>query len=219
MMRPTVSFPIMRFALAAVVLVACHRPPPRPAEVSPRDATEAPVGAVPIPVEGAAGDTSIDELDRTVKLAELPGIEAAWKRREAFAYQGRVAIALHVTADVLELAVVDTVTETETGYPGALEEVRIASIDPGARPEDGNAFPARDVDPATGEYSGPIMFAIRALPKAGAPEAERHQWVVFARERAIFVADKRVTATRWTPQLRIELPHATEIIAINPGWH
>jgi hypothetical protein len=64
-----------------------------------------------------------------------------------------------------------------------------------------------------------MMFAVRLLPREGAPESERRQVAVYKTKRTIYVAEKLVTDTEWTPRLRIDAPRASEIVPINPGWH
>jgi hypothetical protein len=76
------------------------------------------------------------------------------------------------------------------------------------QPQHGNAFSARDVDPKTPQFLGPVMFAVRILPREGAPEAQRRLYVVYTKERTIFVAEKPVTESRWIPRLLIEAPNA-----------
>jgi hypothetical protein len=216
--------------LIGLLFAACASAPraPAPTPPVPVDATlaeplpetEAPVGAVQIPGEGPVEEVSIHHLDRTVRVADLPAPTATWSQRKTVAYRGRVALALHIATHTdLELTVVDTVTETETGYPGALEGFRLGGADTHEQPASGNAFPPRDVDPTTVEYVGPVMFAVRLLPRTGAPEAERRQYVVYTHDRSVFVADKLVTEARWIARLRIDLPNATQLVAMNPGWH
>lgn len=216
----------MRAVVVMCWLVGCGSSPPSvhpssapaPTRPAPPDAPAEPVGAVPIPDDSV--EYPIRHRDLTVAFAELPTPDAAWPQRATLRYRGRVAIALHIAGhEFLELAVVDTVTETETGYPGTLEDIRLGPADTHEQPIGGNAFPARDLDPETGELVGPVMFAVRLLPRAGAAEAERRQYVVYTANRTIFVADKLVTERAWIPKLRIEAPDATEIVAIHPGWH
>lgn len=214
--------------LPFVLLIACHAgspsstrsptPAATPEAIAP---VEAPVGAVPIPQERVRGAQDLNWVDPTVTLDELPRADAAWQARKTIAYKGRVVIALHASGNrgELNLAIVDTVTETETGYPGSYEDIPIASVDPNTSPEDGNAFTPRDYDEASKEFRGPVFFAIRALPKLDAPEAQRRQYVVYERDRSLLVAEKGLTETTWTPRLRIDAPKSTELIAIDPGWH
>jgi len=42
---------------------------------------------------------------------------------------------------------------------------------------------------------------------------------VYFREHAIFVAERPLGGTAWTPRLRIDVPKSTELLALNPGWH
>jgi hypothetical protein len=215
----------MRTLLLTSLLIACGAPAAPPvqtptpiASAAPVDAPEEPVGAVPIPVEIV--EYSTVHRDLTVTLAELPPPEATWRERATIRYTGRVAIALHIARhEFLEFTVVDTVTETQSGYPGTLESFRLGGADTHEQPMSGNAMPARDIDRTTGEYRGPMMFAVRLLPREGAAEAERRQYAVYARDRTIFVAEKLVTERAWTARLRIDAPSATELVAMHPGWH
>lgn len=226
----------MRVFVICVVL-SCGAPtsPPRPiaqparvdsgevATAAPIDASvdppvESPVGAVPLPGgEQTADDRPLDHADTTVKRDELPRAGDRWPTRKRLAYRGRILIALHAAGERLELAVVDT-TPTETGYPGMLESLAIGELDPASGPQDGNTFPPRDAPDGSGKQ-GPIAFAVRVLPRTGASETERKQVVVYRAGTAILVAEKPVTAERWTPRLRIDAPHMTELVAMNPGWH
>ncbi len=196
-------------------------PPARPAPAPIRVAIDEPaVGAVPIPGTYAEPDVSINHRDPTVNVADLPKPDAEWRERATLAYTGSVAIALHIaTHEFLELTVVDTVTQTPSGYPGGLEDFRLGGADTKEQPQSGNAFPAHGVDPESGKAVGPMMFAVRLLPRTGAPESERRQVAVYQTKQTIFVAEKLVTEKLWTPRLRIDAPRATEIVPIHPGWH
>lgn len=201
--------------LGLVAVAGCRTTRAHPVVEKP-----APVGAVPIPGTYESKDASNNHVDRTVSIDALPALGAAWHEHATLAYHGQVAVALHIaTHEFLELAVVDTETATETGYPGTLETFRLASVDTNDSPEGGNAYSARDVDQETGAYVGPIMFAVRVLPKPHAPEDERRQFAVYTDGHTILVADKRLSESRWTPQLRIDAPDASEVVAINSGWH
>ena len=63
------------------------------------------------------------------------------------------------------------------------------------------------------------MFAIRVLPREGAGEAERRQYVVYSSGKTIMVAEKLVTDAAWSPRLRLDAPRAAKLLAMNPGWH
>ena len=200
-----------------------HTSEPRAVEVAvphvPEVAPEPTRGAVPVPGEYTPDEVPIEQVDRTVQIADLPLPDAAWKRRATIGYSGRVVIALHLAGNSLELAVLDTVTETPTGYAGSLEGFQLGGADGSETPQTSNTFPPRDVDPTTREYVGPVMFAVRLRSGEGAPESSRRQLVVYTRGKAIFVAEKLVTATTWTPSMRIDAPKAGAFVAMDPGWH
>lgn len=202
--------PAPRSAIPATPAVAiANDAVPGAVEVVP-DAAEAPVGAVPIPGTYETSH-SIRHADTTVLLAELPAPDAAWRERKSLAYKGPVTFALHVAGhEGLALTVVDTVTETETGYPYGMDDFPLGRVDDGDSPDDGNAFPVRDLDPETGALAGPIMFAVRV---------QQRQVVVYFRDRTIFVAERALGVGAWTPRLRIDVPKSTQLLALNPGWH
>jgi hypothetical protein len=180
------------------------------------------VGAVPVPDEDVYVERSrtIRAFDTTVDVKALPAARAKWKTRKTLQYPGDVIIALHIWGPSVALSVVDTVTENPSGYPGTFETFELGPIDAdGERPGENDAFSPRDIHPETFEYVGPVMFAIRVLPKGGAAESERRQYVVYTHQRSIFVADKLVSETTWTPRLRLDAPRAKKLGAINPGWH
>jgi len=182
------------------------------------DAAELHVGAVPVPGEYDAPAQDQNLLDRSVDIAQLPGVNAKWRQRKTLPYRGQVMIALsEAHHEMLAIHVVDTVTETPSGYPGTLWTLELAAAVAPAK--DGNAYSPRDVKGETNEYVGPIMFAIRTLPRERAPESERRQYVVYTVKRSVLVAEKLVTDTTWTPRLRIDLPRATKFGALDPGWH
>ncbi|HSD87445.1 MAG TPA: hypothetical protein VLB44_08015 [Kofleriaceae bacterium] len=197
------------------------QPPPAPASPTPPADEQVPSrGAVPIPAETPARASSDNHVDRSVDIRDVPSPTARWRERVRLPYRGRIVMALHVAShEHLELTVVDTVTETESGYPGSLQHFGLGPVDDNEQPPTGNAFSPRDVDPQTGEYAGPVMFAVRLLPREGAPETDRRQYVVYTSKHAIFVAEKLVTESAWTPRLRIDAPRATELVAMDPGWH
>jgi hypothetical protein len=229
---------VVRYTIVAMLLVvgcrqhaardmAAFAPAPPPDAVSfdatsldaaPGDASvdaERPVGAVAIPGTQPIAEDSTNERDLTVRLDELPAVDAAWRKRITIRYAGRVMIALRINPQrPLELVVVDTVIGPQN-YPNELRSIPIAPI----ASKWSAIFSPRDEDPETGEFRGPIMFAIRVLPEEGAPETERRQYAMFTVGHALFVADKRMTETQWTPRLRVDMPRSTEIVAVNPGWH
>ena len=188
------------------------------ADASVADAQELHVGAVPVPGEYVEPERSVNQLDRSVDVKDLPTINAKWGKRVTLKYRGRVSVALHVRKK-LSLLVVDTVTETESGYPGALETIELGDADDHDIERDDDAFSPRDFNYETGAYVGPVMFAVRLLPRRDAPESERRQFVVYTNKRTILVAVKRVDASTWTPLMRIDVPKASELVAMNPGWH
>ncbi len=185
-------------------------PAPAPA-AEPVPIDEPAVGAVPIPGTYPEPDVPINHRDPTVNVTDLPKASARWRERATIKYTGRVAIALHIARhEFLDLTVVDTVTQTESGYPGSLEAFRLGGADTTEQPQSGNALPTLD---------GPLMFAVRLLPRTGAPESERRQVAVYKVKQTIYVAEKLVTDAQWTPRLRIDAPRASEIVPIHPGWH
>jgi hypothetical protein len=243
--RLAARFSDVRRLLVACLLAACGTPAPvlttpnatvvathdanidAPLDASPDAAPDAAVelhvGAVPVPGEDVYVDKSrtIDAFDTTVDVKALPAPSAKWKTRKTLKYRGDVIVALHIWGPKsLALSVVDMVTENASGYPGTFETFQLGPIDGyGERPGENDAFPPRDVHPETFQYVGPVMFAIRVLPKAGAAESERRQYVVYTHQRSIFVAEKLVSETTWTPSLRLDAPRAKKLGAINPGWH
>lgn len=164
---------------------------------------------------------SIDEIDTTVALVDLPRPHAAWIQRAAAPHAGRVLLALATRHDDentegLYLFVVDAEVN-ETGYPGSVESWRVATIDHTTpRISEGNAFSPRYRHDDRGDA---LKFAIRFLPREHAPEAERTQLAVYAVGTSVFVAEKLLVAKAWTPRLRIDMPHATQHVAVAPGWH
>jgi hypothetical protein len=221
----------VRIAPIACLLIACGTPAPvariAPSvlDAGPDAAIDAPpdaiglhVGAVPVPGEYVEEPLSENLVDKSVSMKDLPPINSKWKSKRLLSYRGQVAIALSEWQHTeLALSVVDTVTKTETGYPGTLWTFKFGPAEPPAR-DSANAYPPRDVN-ASGVYMGPVMFAVRVLPKKGAPESERRQVVVYTSRQSVLVAEKRVDDKTWTPRLRIDLPAATAFIAMDPGWH
>jgi hypothetical protein len=219
----------VRIAPLACLLIACGTPVPtahvapvldaKPdaAIDAPPDSVELHVGAVPVPGEYVEEPPSENLIDKSVSIKDLPPMSSKWKSKRLLSYRGHVAIALSEWQHTeLALSVVDTVTKTDTGYPGTLWTFKFGTAEPPSK--EGNAYPPRDVN-ASGVYMGPVMFAIRVLPKEGAPEKERKQVVVYTSRQSILVAEKLVADKEWTPRLRIDLPAATQFIAMDPGWH
>lgn len=221
----------VRTAALACLLIACGTPAPvahvAPSvlDAGPDAAGDAPadtvglhVGAVPVPGEYIEEAPSENLVDKSVSVKELPPMSSKWKSKRLLSYRGQVAVALSQWQHTeLALSIVDTVTKTESGYPGTLWTFKLGVAVPPAR-DNGNAYPPRDVN-ASGVYVGPVMFAVRALPKEGAPESKRRQYVVYTSKQSVLVAEKLVTETTWTPRLRIDLPAATKFVAMEPGWH
>lgn len=179
-------------------------------------------GAVPIPTGDLDPTITINHRDTTVTFDELPKLGAKWKQRKSVAYKGVVPIAVHHCCFHVNLTFVGPVN-SESGYPGSLKRFPLVPSDDGGPYS--NSFPGFSSDRTK---PGPILTAFRVLPSTNGdsskprPESERRQVVVYmpkGNKRVILVATKLLTDTEWTPLLRVDVPKATRIDLIDPGWH
>jgi hypothetical protein len=61
---------------------------------------------------------------------------------------------------------------------------------------------------------GPMLFAARVLPPAGAAANERVQVVVFSEGSSVRVVEKRMSETRWRPRLMLRFRAGAQFIGI-----
>ncbi|MDX2090423.1 MAG: hypothetical protein SFX73_21375 [Kofleriaceae bacterium] len=203
--------------------IAAAPAPPVPTETVPGALDS--VGAVPLPAPNASG-IPLNEIDTTVVLEALPNHHAAWTERRTAAYSGRVLVALAIghdtaTTEGIYLYVVETELRDDSDHRGIVERWRISTIDRAAsRPDDDrNAFTPYYFRDDNGDDHAPLKFAVRFLPRVNAHEAERTQLAIYTLGTSVLVAEKRVSASTWTARLRVDMPRATEIVPVMPGWH
>jgi hypothetical protein len=119
---------------------------------------------------------------------------------------GRVMLALHAQADgALYLSVIEA--EEASRVDVVLEKITPEMHD---NTFDSDAYLSRQGM----DELGPVLFAARVLPPAGAASDERVQIVVFSDGSSVRVVEKRVSETRWRPRLILQFRAGAQFIGI-----
>lgn len=166
-------------------------------------------GAMPVPDDGDDPwkAASLDEVDTTVAIRDVRGTRGPWPERKRLRMRGRVMVALQSDAEhgALHLAVI----EPDEGRRAdvTLREVTAEAFH---HAFDGDTYLSRQRDDET----GPILFAVRVLPPAGARDSERTQVVVFADGASLRVVEKRVSEAAWHPRLRLDCDRGATFVGI-----
>lgn len=199
----------MRCLALALLLTACGSTAPVPATAPAPDAgvpDAEPIGAMPIPADDFwSRPPSLDELDTTVTLDELLAIRD-WPKAVRIDKGGEVMLALHVDRDdVLRLSIVEDNTGIVTQFPlaGASHEIANHTFD-------GNTYPSPE--------SGPILFAIRALPHPDADESDRYQLAIFTTGTTLRIAHRWPATGPWTAVHQITFPKRTTFRGIGTTY-
>jgi hypothetical protein len=203
----------MRAAWIIVVMGACgggraEVPGVAPATPVPPVAPDVPpVGAMPIPADdGPSRVVTLDEVDTTITLDDLRAVRGAWPTRARLPWRDRVMLALHAEPDgLLHLTAIQSDEGERRDYP--LGAVTPETFD---HTFDGNAYLSRQGD----EGTGPIVFAVRVLPPAGAASATRRQVVVYSDGASLRVVDRPLGTRAWRPRLRLDFPAGTVFVGI-----
>ena len=194
----------MRCLALALLLTACSGPPAPQAHAAAPLPDAAPVGAMPIPGEATA-EPSLDEGDTTVTRAELQAI-VDLPRAARLDMRGEVMLALHADRDdMLRLSIVENESGIVAQFPLGPGNHLVSN-----HTFDGNTYPSRNF---RGDYTGPILFAIRALPGPDSPEDQRRQLAVYSSGSSLLVAT-RWPGSPWSPVLQLHFPRGTTFTAI-----
>lgn len=178
-------------------------------------------GAVPVPEDDEVPpsreylERQRNYSDTSVRIEDLPTLKAAWTVRESVRFGGVVPVAL-CSSSGLHVTFIGPIIPGRDDA-GAYQRIEIL---PESEPaEGGNCFPAISHSP---RHKGPIHAAIRVRPSIEAPDSERVQVVIYnplSRRDIVLVAARSVGETAWIPLVRIDMPKATRIHLIQPGWH
>jgi hypothetical protein len=148
---------------------------------------------------------SLEERDTSVTIEELVAIED-WPKAVRIDEGGEVWLALHVDRDdMLRLSIVENGTGIVTQFPlvGASHSIANHTFD-------GNTYPAFD--------SGPILFAIRALPHPDADESDRYQLAIFTTGTTLRIAHRWPSTDPWKPVQQVSFPERTTFVGIGTTY-
>jgi hypothetical protein len=216
----------MRLVILVVVAACGGAPPPReqlarhvtapidamPVDSMPLDATpdaealadddpDGPAAAVvlPDPDDWYNQPPTLDEVDTTIAVTDLPNASATWPSRVRQKRGQRQLLALHVDQKQLWLAVVEDENGTQARYALGKTDVVIKN-----HTLDETTYSPRS---RVADYTGPILFAIRIVPR-GAKQPE--QLVVYSDGAALLVAARPLGTKAWSRRLRADFePGAT----------
>jgi hypothetical protein len=171
------------------------------------DAADAAIGAMRVPDDDDLWNhATLDEVDTTVSIDDVRGVRGPWPEKTTVRMGGRVMLALHAEFDgTLYLSVIEA--EEASREDLAIEKVTPETFN---HTFDGNAYLSRQGP----EETGPLIFAARVLPPAGAPSSERVQIAVFSEGSSLRVVEKRMSETRWRPRMLLQLRAGATFIGI-----